>query len=404
MPDRVLLAFLLGPLLCSAISSLSFAGEAAPPAQSLPGVFPPDKDSGVQVTAKPGKGVTVTSSDGNYELNLYAYLQFLYHFTAADGGDDSSDFRILRGRTVLQGHAFHPWLEYRVQYELAGTAALRDFYLDLTRCRWASFRFGQFKVSYSLQQITHDPRLQFPNREITDEVFAPGRDQGVSLHGQSGKGFFGYDAGVFNGDGINQAETAKPNTDHLVAVRVHLDPRGEYPVTETAPQAPDHLLWTVGIGGLANKVPATSTLPRFDREGTNLYAGIKVGRFSGTGELFRERDDTTDTALSPDLKARGFYVQAGVYLIPGRLEVAGRVANVDPDLNKAQNDKRVGRVGLNLYFDGHEQKLQFDLGQVRYDRSNPELLQAITAGQRSLQSGLDDATDTEARILYQAIF
>jgi len=77
---------------------------------------------------------------------------------------------------------------------------------------------------------------------------------------------------------------------------------------------------------------------------------------------------------------------------------------VDPDLNKAQNDKRVGRVGLNLCFNSDEQKLQFDLGQVRYDRSNPELLQAITAGQRGLSAGLDDATDTEARILYQAIF
>ncbi len=187
MPDRVLLAFLLGLLLCAAISSLSFAGETAPPAQS-PGVSPPDKDSGVRVTAQ-------------------------------------------------------------------------------------------------------------------------------------------------------------PNNDHLAAVRVHLDPQGEYPLTETAPQAPDRLLWTVGLGGLANKVPGTSPLPRFDREGANLYTGIKVGRFSGTGELFQQRDDTTDTALSPDLKARGFYAQAGVCLIPGRLEVgARRRRGPRPEQGTERQTSRAGRA------------------------------------------------------------
>ena len=363
------------------------------------------KEERTQVTAGAGKGVTISGGEGNFLVNFSAYVQPFYHFTSVDGADhNSSNFRILRARVEMKGHAFRPWLEYRLLYETAGTAGLRDFYVDVGRYRWSSLRAGQFKVPFSLQAITSDPRLQFVNREFTHDANSPDRDQGVDLHGQSARGFFGYDAGIFNGNGINKTESSKPNTDHLTVVRLHLDPRGEYPLVETLPKAPEHLLWTVGLGGFATKVPATTSLPRFDRQATNLYSGVKIGRFSWTGEMFRRWDHTTDAALSPDVQSRSYYVQSGFYVIPGRLEVAARAADVDPDSASPRDDNRMVRAGLNLYFSGHEHKLQFDAGRIYYGRNNPDLLQSISSGQRNLTAGVDDATDTDIRLLYQVIF
>ena len=393
----LLLAFLVSPG--------PARGAAEGPAASTAPESTAPKEERIQVTASAGKGVTVSGGGGNFLVNFSAYVQPFYHFTAVDGADhNSSNFRILRGRVEMKGHAFRPWLEYRFLYETAGTAGLRDFYLDVGRYRWSSLRVGQFKVPFSLQAITSDPRLQFANREFTHEANSPDRDQGVDLHGQSARGFFGYDAGVFNGNGINKTESSKPNTDHLAVVRLHLDPRGEYPLVETLPNPPEHLLWTVGLGGVATKVPATAPLPRFDRQTANLYAGVKVGRFSWTGEWFRRWDHTTDAALSPDIQSRSYYVQSGFYVIAGRLEVAARVAAVDPDSASPQDDNRVVRAGLNLYFSGHEHKLQLDAGRVYYGRNNPDLLQSISSGQRKLTARVDDATDTDIRLLYQVIF
>src|SRR4030066_1061002 len=67
-----------------------------------------------------GKGFYLKTKDDKFSLTLGARLQVRYTFNNVDEGrdeerDDSQTFTIKRARLFLTGHAYEPWLKYKIQ-------------------------------------------------------------------------------------------------------------------------------------------------------------------------------------------------------------------------------------------------------------------------------------------------
>ena len=82
------------------------------------------------------------------------------------------------------------------------------------------FRAGQFKVPFSLEELTSSRHLDFVERSLINEL-APSYDRGVMVHGSLMQGVASYFLGGFNGSGQN---TSDNNPDKDVAGRVVLVP------------------------------------------------------------------------------------------------------------------------------------------------------------------------------------
>ena len=72
----------------------------------------------------------------------------------------------------------------------------------------------------------------------------------------------------------------------------------------------------------------------------------------------------------------GWYAQAG-YLLPGeigpgRLEIAGRIEELDPDDDASDDSVRGYSIGLNYYLVGHNLKIQTDLTFLDPDEGDNE--------------------------------
>ena len=73
-----------------------------------------------------------------------------------------------------------------------------------------------------------------------------------------------------------------------------------------------------------------------------------------------------------DVKANGWYAQAGYMVVPGAWEIAARYSIVDPDTDSADNQKTEAMVGLNHFIGGagHAMKLTADVAQLTEESSS----------------------------------
>ena len=105
---------------------------------------------------------------------------------------------------ILQAAAF------KVDYEIDSanhlekpTPPWRDVYIDITQLEEAQFRYGQFKMPFSLDENTGSVDLDFAYRSAAATLLAPSRARGWMVHGDTLGQFFGYEYGVFTTDGSN---------------------------------------------------------------------------------------------------------------------------------------------------------------------------------------------------------
>ena len=87
------------------------------------------------------------------------------------------------------------------------------------------------------------------------------------------------------------------------------------------------------------------------RPHTNFFPRILTG--------FRSIDPNEPTLFGKQ-NAHGFYLQAGYFVIPEKLELAARYSYVDPDNPNSidDNDQQEVTGGISYYLYGHNLKLQ----------------------------------------------
>jgi phosphate-selective porin OprO/OprP len=293
----------------------------------------------------------------------------------------------------MGGYAFTQDLTYRVQVDLAksGTAQmLDDAWINYRFTDAAQIQTGQFKMPFSREELTSDGALQFVDRASAVDVFKPSYDIGAMLQGKTAGGKFAYNAGLFNGTGQSYPHTTNSGA---WAARVVFNPFGEMRYSEADLENTPSPLLSLGANYFANTLKrngnatfldTTTTTPPYagtggwlgqaaantaifdntERVDVGTYgfdAAFKWRGFSAQGEYFggKAEGQTRGTVHS-----RGYYGQAGYFLLPKKLEVAARYSSVDPNREKTQ-DLQVQVTGaVSYYFEGHNLKLQGDYTNI----------------------------------------
>jgi phosphate-selective porin OprO/OprP len=164
------------------------------------------------------------SADDNFRIELGGRLQT--DFDAAESGTRTlagqflgSQFLIRRARLNLDGR-FYRWIGFRIEAEFTEGVGLKDAYLDLAFLPEARLRLGQFKVPFSLEELTSSLFIDFVERSIINTL-APMRDRGIMLYGDLMQGAISYYLGGFNGTG---EDTSDNNGDKDLAFRLAFAP------------------------------------------------------------------------------------------------------------------------------------------------------------------------------------
>ncbi len=195
------------------------------PAKGVDLAFSKDsKAKGIPLEASYDNGFSLSTPDKDLSLRIGGLLQTDYRSFFYDSEDPNKDkFDMRRVRLLLAGNITDRF-DYKFEYEFQGAASrnLLDAYGDIHLLPQASFRVGQFKEPFGLEQSTKDKDLFFAERSM-GFYLTPQRDLGVMAHASLWDERVNYAVGVFNGDGLD--DSIGGDVDDLEStVRVTLSP------------------------------------------------------------------------------------------------------------------------------------------------------------------------------------
>lgn len=264
-------------------------------------------------------------------LKLGGYAQF----SGASWDPGTDTFSLRRARLSLGGTIVKN-LGFKLSVDLVKSPALLDAQIEFAPVRAAGLRFGQFLVPFSLDNVTSVADIDMVNRPAAVEALAPGRDIGSSGR-DVGLVAFGswkiaeYALGFVNGSGINKSDADG-----------HKDFSGRLVLR------PAKFLAIGGSLYRGQRVPAEGE-PLADRNKEGLEALLSIDRVTLKGEYIHAKDGLISKA--------GWYAQAGVFALPGKLQALARYDALDLDRAVPDDGKHIVTLGLNWHIAGRT-KLQ----------------------------------------------
>ncbi len=150
--------------------------------------------------------------DGNGSVSIGGRIHFDYRHYTQDGNNDASvgssataspsavqadTFDIRRARITTK-FKFAKYYSGEVTLNTVGAVNVLDVgYMDVSWFEKAKFRFGQFKMPFSLEQLTSSNNIDFIERSFVDG-YIPAKEVGAQLFGSPTKGMT-YALAVSNG-------------------------------------------------------------------------------------------------------------------------------------------------------------------------------------------------------------
>lgn len=273
------------------------------------------------------------------QITINGYSQVRYQFFNENGKKDGFDIR--RARLDLKG-ALTPFFSYRIQTDFADKPKLIDAYGEFKLNDLLTITAGQFKIPLSLENLTSSNKLEMIDRsQVVEALIARGkdvignqngRDIGLQASGVLYKvkdlNVIEYRIGVFNGSGINVADTANENKD--IAGRLLITPIKGFSFGGAFYSG-----WDKAI---KPDVPGSSQ--KRNRYGFEMSYSTAV--YSLKGEYIYGEDGKTNRS--------GWYVQAGWFIVPQKLQALGRYDTYDPNLSTAKNVSTNYTFGFNYNF------------------------------------------------------
>jgi hypothetical protein len=360
--------------------------DAAPPD---PAAAAPVPDR-AEVTAKPGKGVTITSANGNYALNIRARIQLRETFTYEDD-EPHNEINVKTLRLILSGHVLSKDLGYRIQlafgskdFENGNASPIFDAHLDYTRVRSLSIRVGQFFVPFDRARTTREFALHLVDRQQVVRELTLDRDVGVMFYSDDlfgAKQRLGYALFVGGGEGRNRFGGQRMGP--LVVGRLVFKPWGNFDDDVEGDLDRRHQpKLAIGFAGAYNVASSrmSSTYGADFQLGTvnqvhaaaDLVFKLRGWSLTAEGVLRRALTDelvgTIDMmpAVEATRSGYGYFVQSGI-MVHRMVELVARWDDLyawrgtDPTFIELI-DRRGRQVvaGLNVYLNGHALKLQAD--------------------------------------------
>lgn len=300
------------------------------------------------VTAGYNNGFFIKDPPGNFQLDVNGLLQARYKYfvtsnTKAFGAIDqaSNNFDIFLGRLYFSGNVVDPSIKY--WFTLQGTTTgngsgitLLDGEVSKTFNPFLTIEAGRFWSAYTYEYYVDIGQYLFPDLSAAEWAFSLGRQIGVRGSGQVGK--LGYSLSVTNsvpGSDVGATE----NTKSEVATVLHfnydiLDPYG-YKETDPNPAGaprPELSLWA---SGMYNQVAYSSVFEN-DLAGDKTYGATasinyRYGYLTFQGSGYFKGTEANYSVVTPHgaFNSFGWQEQLGYYVIPGTLEVAERVDQVN---------------------------------------------------------------------------
>ncbi len=329
-------------------------------------------------------GFYLQTDDNRFSFKINPMLQFRYTFEDFDHKEDDSSFKIDRGRLVFHGNAYNPNIKYFIQLETRSTGSkdgsksveMIDFFSDITYVPNAKIRFGQWRVPFNRQMTTPIWQLQMIDRSVANNEFNLGRQLGVMVYGELLDHKLEYYGGFWNGNFRN--ESRNDNNEHLWIFRASYNPFGIYAYGEsdlaysTAPKA--HISGSISFDSVNDATVALEDIgtvagEEVDRTQVAGEIGFKYRGISFISEYYwRKQHGILDTNLID----HGFFVQAGYFLVPKKLELAGRYSLVEFDDELEKDALKNVAVGVNYFLNGHGSKLQFNAVRFNEEKNNTD--------------------------------
>ena len=343
-----------------------------------------------KIAFKPGKGLTIKSDDGDFELKTRVRLQLLYTIEKADGVDPMNELRLRRARVVFNGNAFGKHNKYKLEIDVLSDTPVLDYYLEFTKNRDISVRMGQYKLASNRTRVISSGNLQMIDRSIVNAEFTLDRDLGIDIRS---KDFLGLDKlryylGVSMGQGKNNSSFQDFGMLYLARVEyLTFGMFDDYKESDFARTTTPRLSLGAAYafhhraaktaGNIGDLLPDEGT--------TDYHYGyfdtmFKYAGFSAIGEVALRMgdrnvgptivDDNGDPVVAPAPRdGLGWMVQAG-YLIPHQpFEVVGRYACVrDLGDNTSLSERKELALGFNWFLAQHPFKVQTDIAQLWGDK------------------------------------
>lgn len=311
-----------------------------------------------------------------FTFRLNTFVQTRYSFLDNEDAPNTSSFDITRARLTASGSLFYGDFSYFLNAEMSGLKdaagesdpELLDAFLAWRPADWALVKMGQFKTPYSRQFNSLDFKLQFAERSLVSDFFTLGRQSGSYARADLLDGRMRLGGGLFNGSSAGEGRN-KPGVDvnHTFTADLRWNPIGSMDPAEEGDiemsEDPALSFGTVYAYSDADLRLAEDGLETSNRHSVSVDANFKLLGFSLHGELF---ESSLDPEQSRSSDAVGFYSQVGYFLMPRRVEIAGRYGYLDCDdgsaggrCNGLAHTNEV-TAGVNYYWWNHNLKAQLN--------------------------------------------
>lgn len=323
-------------------------------------------------------GFKLSTNDNRFSLAINGLVQARYTLNVPSKytGDTNQGFDLALGRLFFSGTAFDPNLSYFFFYQ---SSSLNNNNQVQTIDWWGKYQLndigikaGRILPQYSRQFYTDIGKYLFMDLQQPEYAFSLQRTPGIELSHKVGK----WTTSLTVGNSVRALDSAGEENfgAKLAGIgRVVYDVLDPYTyVQETIPDVVETPQLSVGLAGGYNPIDANSSLQNtikgMDTYNVTADIGYRYKLFSAEGAFFGRKDHNplSINPASTDSNNYGWYGQAGYYLIPKRLELAGTANQVafENQNGSPYKNQTIGSVGLNYYFYEHHFKLQSDYSYI----------------------------------------
>ena len=185
------------------------------------------KSKAAKVVDKNGM-LSLSSADGKSTMAIAGRIQLdSRHFSNHDGRHTSNadGFDVRRAYLGVSG-TIAKYYDYKVVGNFANTDnpsgnsstdkshQLDEAFFGINFWKEASFRFGQQKMPFSLEEQTSSRFIDFQERSMLNK-YVPAKEIGAQIHGVFGNGVF-YGAAVSTGEGLSKIEGTTTDSNDVI--------------------------------------------------------------------------------------------------------------------------------------------------------------------------------------------
>jgi len=376
------------------LPSLAIADDAAPSdpkSTAEPATQEAEESEGPKLEVDYKDGLKLRTTDGRFSADINLRMQLRgTDLSSSDlvGEDDplsdETGLETRRTRFKASGHLVKEWITYKLEYAFEGSRVI-DVWTQVQPRDEFGFQAGQYKIPFNRERVDSSGKQQFVERSIVNRPFTVDRQQGVTFLGTLFKGSHAegqYSLGVFNGTG--RGGDLDEDGEPMYLARYQWNFLGEslgYGQSDVkrrkkaAASLAVATATTVGrytrfsssgggqLPGFSSGIAEQYELDQWMGEFALHYRGLSI-----QAEYHEKEIDDRVNNLVTELD--GYYAQVG-YLFhesfsafPEPLEIALRIAEVNPVSGIIQPEQRETTLAANWFFNGHKNKLTFDISDL----------------------------------------